>query len=90
MKTKQELLDEVNVQKEREANTFAQNMLISQNLWKSMMESGTVKGVRFENIVDILRQQARINHLDFNIVVWRWKYESHHYQIKGLPSNPIR
>lgn len=76
--------------KEREANLFAQNMLISQKLWDSMMSSGPIHGLRFGNIVDQLRVLSEENNLDFNIVVWRWKYESHNYQLKGTRPVPIQ
>ena len=75
---------------EREANLFAQNMLISQKLWDTMMNSGPINGLRFGNIVDRLRQLSAENNLDFNIVVWRWKYESHNYQLKGTRPVPIK
>lgn len=75
---------------EREANLFAQNMLISQRLWDSMMNSGTATGLRFGNIVDQLRMLSAENNLDFNIVVWRWKYESHNYQLRGTRPVPIQ
>lgn len=76
--------------KEREANLFAQNMLINQKLWDSMMSSGPIHGLRFGNIVDQLRVLSEENNLDFNIVVWRWKYESHNYQLKGTRPVPIQ
>ena len=76
--------------KEREANLFAQNMLISQRLWDSMMNNGSATGLRFGNIVDQLRLLAAENNLDFNIVVWRWKYESHNYQLRGTRPVPIQ
>ncbi len=74
---------------EREANEFAQNMLISQKLWNSMMRSA-VQGLRFGNIADRLKTLSIEHHLDFNIVVWRWKYESHNYQLKGAKPMPIQ
>lgn len=76
--------------KEREANLFAQNMLISQKLWDTMMSSGPINGLRFGNIVDQLRLLSAENNLDFNIVVWRWKYESHNYQLRGTKPVPIQ
>ena len=76
--------------KEREANLFAQNMLINQKLWDTMMNSGPINGLRFGNIVDQLRLLSVENNLDFNIVVWRWKYESHNYQLKGTRPVPIQ
>ena len=77
-------------QREREANEFAQNTLISPDLWNSMMNSGPVNGLRFGNIVQKLRILSAENNLDFNIVVWRWKYESHNYQLRGTRPVPIR
>lgn len=74
---------------EREANLFAQNMLIGPEIWDSMMNSGTISGLRFGNIVDKLRILSAENNLDFNIVVWRWKYESHNYQLRGTRPVPI-
>ncbi len=76
--------------KEREANLFAQNMLISQKLWDTMMNSGPINGLRFGNIVDQLRLLSAENNLDFNLVVWRWKYESHNYQLRGTRPVPIQ
>lgn len=75
---------------EREANEFAQNMLISQSLWNSMMRCGPVNGLRFGNIVDRLKTLSEENHLDYNIVVWRWKFESQIYQLKGAKPVPIK
>ncbi len=80
----------IDTPKERKANLFAQSMLISQRLWDSMMNSGTVNGLRFGNIVDQLRILSAENNLDFNIVVWRWKYESNNYQLKGTKPVPIQ
>lgn len=76
--------------KEREANLFAQNMLISQRLWDTIMNSGPINSLRFGNIVDRLRTLSTENNLDFNIVVWRWKYESHNYQLRGTRPAPIQ
>lgn len=76
--------------KEREANLFAQNMLISQKLWDKMMNSGPINGLRFGNIVEQLRLLSIENNLDFNIIVWRWKYESHNYQLRGTRPAPIQ
>ena len=76
--------------KELEANEFAQSMLISQKLWDSMMNSGPVNGLRFGNIVSKLRDLSKEHNLDFNLVVWRWKYESHIYKLKGAKPVPIQ
>lgn len=77
--------------KEREANEFAQNLLISRALWDSMMKSvGRLYGLRYGNVVARLKTLASENNLDFNIVMWRWKYESHIYQVKGARPIPIQ
>ena len=41
--------------KEREANDFAQEMFISKKLWNSMMDSCSLSGIRYGNIVERLR-----------------------------------
>ena len=74
---------------EKEANEFAQNKLISQKLWNTMMRSN-VQGLRFGNIADRLKDLSIEYHLDYNIVVWRWKYESQNYQLKGVKPKPIQ
>lgn len=76
--------------KEREANEFAQNMLISPKTWNTMMKSCSIQGLRFGNIVERLKTLAKEHNLDFNLVVWRWKYESQIYQLKGIKATPIR
>ena len=76
--------------KEKEVNEFAQNMLIDQKLWNSMMNSGPVNGLRFGNLVTKLRALSKEHNLNFDIVVWRWKYESHNYQLKDTRPVPIR
>lgn len=79
-----------NSPKEREANEFAQNMLISPKIWNIMMRSGYIQGIRFGNIVERLKTLSKEHNLDFNLVVWRWKYESQIYQLKGIKSTPIQ
>lgn len=76
--------------KEREANEFAQNMLISPKTWDTMMRSGSIQGLRFGNIVERLKTLSKEHNLDFNLVVWRWKYESQIYQLKGIKATPIQ
>lgn len=76
--------------KEREANEFAQNMLISPKTWNTMMRSGSIQGLRFGNIVERLKILSKEHNLDFNLVVWRWKYESQIYQLKGIKATPIQ
>ena len=76
--------------KEREANEFAQNMLISPKTWNTMMRSSSIQGIRFGNIIERLKTLSKEHNLDFNLVVWRWKYESQIYQLKGIKATPIQ
>lgn len=75
--------------KEKEANSFAEDMLIDRNVWKKMMES-EVNGISTRNIVNKLKSLSKIYGLDFNIVAWRYRYESHNYRIYGIKPSPIR
>ena len=50
----------------------------------------SVNGLRFGNIVSKLRDLSKEHNLDFNLVVWRWKYESHIYKLKGAKPVPIQ
>ena len=68
--------------KEKEANVFAQNMLIEEAVWNKMMLSG-VTSLRMGNIVSRLKELSKENHLDPNIVIWRYKFESNNYQLRG-------
>ena len=74
---------------EKEANEFAENMLIDQVLWKKIMHTET-NSLYSSNIVNKLRRLSEENHLDFNIVIWRYKYESHHYNLCGVKPTHIR
>ena len=77
-------------QKEREANDFAQEILISKKLWNSMMDSSSMGGIRYGNIVEKLRALSEENNLNPDIVIWRWKYESQIFQLKGTRPAPIK
>ena len=74
--------------KEKEANVFAQNMLIEEAVWNKMMLSG-VTSLRMGNIVSRLKELSKENHLDPNIVIWRYKFESNNYQLRGTRPVPI-
>lgn len=74
---------------EKEANTFAEDMLIDKHIWRKMMESGT-SNISTRNIVNKLKMLSKEHGLDPNIVIWRYKYESHNYRLFGVKSVPIR
>lgn len=74
---------------EKEANTFAEDILIDKHIWKKMMESGT-NSISTRNIVNKLKALSKKYELDSNIVIWRYKYESHNYKLFGVKPVPIR
>lgn len=75
--------------KEKEANKFAEDMLIEPSIWKKMMRSET-NGLMPKNIINKLKSLSKEYHLDFNVVVWRYKYESHTYNLYGAKPVMIR
>lgn len=74
---------------EREANSFAEDALIPKKTWTAMMNSGT-DNISSQNIVRKLRILSAQYDLDPNIVIWRYKYESHNYKLRGTKPIPIR
>ena len=73
---------------EIEANEFAEDMLIPKDIWKKMMSTGT-KNLSNQYILRTLKQLSSEYSLDFNIVAWRYKYESNRYNLYGIKSQPI-
>ena len=73
---------------EREANEFAEDILIPKEIWKKMMSTGT-NNLSNRYILKILKQLSSEYSLDFNIVAWRYKYESNRYNLYGIKSQPI-
>ena len=73
---------------EREANEFAEDMLIPKETWRKMMSTGT-KNLSNQYILRTLKQLSSEYSLDFNIVAWRYKYESSRYNLYGIKSQPI-
>lgn len=74
---------------EREANNFAEDALIPPKTWAAMMNS-RANNISSQNIVRKLRGLSIQYGLDPNIVIWRYKYESHNYQLRGTKPVPIR
>lgn len=75
--------------KEREANTFAEDMLIDRDTWRRMMRGASVNGLMYANIARELQKLSSLNRLDFGIVSWRYRHESKKYAIKGIKAVPI-
>ena len=73
---------------ERGANEFAEDMLIPKDTWKKMMSTGS-KNLSNQYILKTLKQLSQDYSLDFNLVVWRYKYESSKYNLYGIKSQPI-
>lgn len=81
--------DLMNDPKEREANKFAEDMIIPANLWKSIMKSGGANGIGAPNIVAYLRKESQRLHLDFGLVMWRYKFETSTYAYRGIKAKKI-
>lgn len=73
---------------EREANEFAEDILIQKDTWKKMMSTGT-KNLSNKYILRTLKQLSLEYSLDFNIVAWRYMYESSRYNLYSIKSQPI-
>lgn len=73
---------------EREANEFAEDMLIPKDTWKKMMSAGS-KNLSNQYILKTLKRLSSEYSLDFNLVAWRYKYESSKYNLYGIKSLPI-
>lgn len=69
-------------QKEEEANKFAEDILISPDIWRDIMNTKS-KGIGASNIVANLKEQSKSKGLDFGLVMWRYKYETHMYALRG-------
>ena len=74
----------INNKEEKEANRFAEDMLIDREVWKKMM-STKVSSLSSVIIIRKLRELSEMNGLDFNIVAWRYRYESHNYNLSIKP-----
>ncbi len=73
---------------EREANEFAEDMLIPKETWKKMISTGA-KNLSNQYILKILKQLSSEYSLGFNILEWRYKYESSRYYLYGIKALPI-
>ena len=75
-------------QKEEEANKFAEDIIISPNVWKDIMNTSS-RGIGANDIVHHLKIQAKNKGLDFGLVMWRYKFESHKYALLGTSTEKI-
>lgn len=73
---------------EREANEFAEDMLIPKETWKKMISTGA-KNLSNQYILKILKQLSSEYSLGFNILEWIYKYESCRYYLYGIKALPI-
>lgn len=73
---------------EREANDFAEEMLIPNATWQKMMSKGS-KNLSNQHVLNTLKQLSSEYSLDFNLVIWRYKYEFSKYNLYGIKSQPI-
>ena len=75
--------------KEIEASDFAKRMLIPDDTWSMMMNDVSVKSIWSSDIVRELKKQARRFKVDFNIAIWRYKYETKRYALRGVKTKQI-
>ncbi len=75
-------------QKEEEANKFAEDILIAPDVWKDITNTSS-RGIGVNNIVHHLKLQAKIKGLDFGLVMWRYKFETHKYALRGTSTEKI-
>lgn len=74
--------------REVEANKFAQEHLISKDIWRKLW---TYKSEISESrIVSTLRKFSKANNLNFDIVCWRYKHETNRYNLYGTKPSPIQ
>lgn len=75
-------------QREEEANGFAEDIIISPEVWKDIMKTSP-KGIGASNIVAILKEQSKAKGLDFGLVMWRYKFETNMYALRGTKTEKI-
>lgn len=73
---------------EVEANGFAEKALIDDEAWRDIMNTSS-RGLYTKDIVSSLKRKAMEHHLNFPIVLWRYRYETKMYNISGIKTNPI-
>lgn len=74
---------------EQEANTFAMNALIPQQVWRDIVSRGS-RSLNIYSLIKVVTDEARKRGISPTIAAWRFKYETGNYKIKGYRSRPIR
>lgn len=69
--------------KEEEANKFAEDIIIPPAMWKDIMNTSS-KGIGASKIVYHLKKQSHDKGLDFGLVMWRYKFETHKYALQDV------
>lgn len=72
---------------ETEANTFAEDMLISRKKWHEII-NGAAGSIKPASIITYLRKEAKARGLNFGAVTWRYRYETQNYAL-GLKAQKI-
>lgn len=67
---------------ETEANKFAQDKLIRESAWNNIL-CGQPKDIRMHSILAYLKDAAKKFHINYNILSWRYKYETENYALRG-------
>lgn len=80
--------DVLNDPKEREANKFAEDMIISPQKWRAIM-SASVSGIGASDIISYLRRVSEKEKLNFELLFWRYKFETNHYAFRGVKETKI-
>lgn len=80
--------DVVNDSKEREANEFAEDAIIAPQKWKSIMAASTF-GIGASDIISYLKQVSQKEKLNFELLLWRYKFETKRYAFRGIRETKI-
>lgn len=75
--------------KEKEANAFARQMLIPDDVWKQIMEKGSTR-LFLNDIIHVIATEAKKHDISPTIAVARYKHDSGRYKVKGYASPKIR
>lgn len=72
---------------EREANKFAEDVLIPPTTWRDIMSKSSQLAMK--SVVETLTDFANFYKLNVGVVLWRYRYESERFVSKGLKAQPI-
>lgn len=73
---------------EQEANNFAKDMLIPPDVWANITK-GKSNTLNVYSLIRTVANNAKLNGISPTIAVWRFKYETGVYKIRGYKSQPI-